>query len=94
MSTNAEIQAAIDASNAATAAQTDVVKSAVTALDGINQRIADALAAFQAANPTVDVSSLTAATQQEAANTKALADAIAANTPAAPPAPAPTPATP
>lgn len=89
MSTSAEIQAAIDASNAATAAQTSVVQSAVTALNGITQRINDAVAAFQVANPGVDVSSLVAATAAEQANTNDLAAAVAANTPAAPPVPPP-----
>lgn len=89
MTTQAEAQAAIDASIAATTAQTSVVESVVTALNGTNQRIADAIAAFEAANPTVNVDALKAATDAELANTKALADAVIANTPHAPPAPAP-----
>lgn len=90
MSTAAEIQAAIDADHAAVAAQTSVVQSAVTLMNGINQRVSDAIAAFQAANPGVDVSALTATTDALKANTDALAAAVALNTPAAP-APAPTP---
>ena len=86
-------QQAIDESIAATAKLTAVVPSIVAALNGIPQRINDAIAAFVAANPTVDVSGLTTATSAELANVQAIANAVVANTPAAP-APAPAPTTP
>lgn len=91
--TTAQNQAAIDAAVAAITAEGDTVKAAVAALDGVTQRITDAVNEFAAANPTVDVSALLAATAAEQANTQALAAAVVAGSPAAPVAPATPPAT-
>src|SRR5262249_17398140 len=69
-------------------AQTTVVGSAVTLLQSLSQQLKDAIAANQNGDPTKLAALDTALT----ANTKALADAVAANTPAAPgPSPNPTP---
>lgn len=92
MADQATAQAAIDAATAQITQMTSLEQSAIAALNSTNDRIAAAVAAFQAANPGVNVDSLTAAVTAEQANATALATAITANTPAAP-APSPTPPT-
>lgn len=67
---------------AAVAAETTVVNSAITLLNGIAQRIADAVAAARAG----DDQALTALASEVASETQALAAAVAANTPGQPPA--------
>lgn len=95
MSTAAEVQKAIEESNAATAAIVEVSASAVHALEGVTKRIEEAVAAFASAHPDVDVSALVASTAAEKTATAAIAAAIVAGTPAAAPAPAaPPPAAP
>ena len=93
MSTTAELQAAIDADLAATTAQTSIVEGVATMLGGIDKRVADAIAAFQAQNPGVDVGPLLAAKDQILANNAKMTAALLANTPHAAPTPAvePTP---
>lgn len=65
---------------AAVAAETTVVNSAIVLLNGISQRIADAVAAARAG----DDSALTALASEVASETAALAAAVEANTPAPP----------
>ena len=70
----------------AVTAQTTVVGSVVTLLEGLSAQLAAAVAAN-------DPVAMQAVADSISANTKVLADAVAANTPAAPaPAPAPGPA--
>lgn len=66
---------------AAVAAETTVVNSAVTLLNGVTQRIVDAVAAARAG----DDNALTALATEVASETAALAAAVAANTPGQPP---------
>lgn len=65
---------------AAVAAETTVVNSAITLLNGISQRIADAVAAARAG----DDAALTVLAGDIATETAALAAAVAANTPGQP----------
>jgi len=68
------------------AADTTVVQSAVSLINGIAQQIADAVAAAMAAGATADeLKSLTDLGTSIQGNTQQLADAVQANTPAAPP---------
>jgi len=62
-----------------------VEQSAITLLNGLTKQIADLVAA---SGNTVDPAALQAIVDQVNADKQALADAVAANTPAAPP-PAP-----
>jgi hypothetical protein len=79
------IMAALDDLKAAVAAEDTVVDSAVTLLQGLK-------AALDAAIASGDPAALTALSADITAKTKALSDAVAANTPAAPaPSPAPAP---
>lgn len=83
--------ASIQDVNAAVANETTVEKSVITLLQGISQQLRDAQASGDPAALDQVVSNINA-------NTKALSDAVAANTPAAPapqttPAPAAPPAT-
>lgn len=71
-----------DALVAAVTADTDAVSSAVTLLQGLSQQIKDA---------GTDQTKLDALTAQLDGNTKKLADAVVANTPAASPTPGPIP---
>lgn len=69
------------------AAEDTVIKSAVVAFSGIQKRIDDAVAAALAGGATAaQLAPLTALSADIQANTKALADAVAQNTPSAPPA--------
>ena len=92
MSTNAEIQAAINADLAVITAQSDIIKSVTLLLGGIDKRIADALLAFQAENPGVDVKPLIEMKNILLANNAAMAKAVSTQEVLpTPPAPAPVP---
>lgn len=71
------IMAALDDLKAAVAAEDTVVDSAVTLLKGLKD-------ALDAAIASGDPAALTALSADISAKTKALSDAVAANTPAAP----------
>ena len=67
-------------------ADTTVVQSAVSLINGIAQQIADAIAAAMAAGASADeLKALTDLQTAVQTNTQQLADAVQANTPAAPP---------
>ena len=74
--------AAIDDLKAAVEAETSVVQSAVTLLNGLAQQIKDAV-------QTGNAAAVEEAANQILANTAALSAAVSANTPAAPATPAP-----
>jgi hypothetical protein len=78
------LQDEIDALKAAVANEKTVDESAIALINGINQRIADAVSAAQAAGATPDqlqsLNDLQTALQTEST---ALAAAVTANTPAA-----------
>lgn len=77
----ADLQAKVDA-------QTSVDQSAITLLNGLTASVAQAIADAKAAGATdAQVASFTALHQQLGDNNQALADAVAANTPAATPTP-------
>lgn len=78
------IMSALDTLEDTVAADTDVVSSAVTLLDTIHQELADAIASG-------DETRVQAVADHIAANTEALAGAVARNTDAAGPTPEPTP---
>ena len=76
-----EILATLDDESAAVSAEGDVVTSVVALLDGLSAQLAAAIAAADPAAIQAVVDSINAQKQQ-------LADAVVANTPAAPAAPA------
>ena len=82
----------IAALTAEVANNTSVEKSAAALINGFAKQLADAVAAAQAAGATpAQLQSLTDLSTSLAANDSDLAAAVAANTPAAPPAPTPAP---
>ena len=96
MSTLADVQALIATLTADVAADATVEQSAITLLNGLTKSIGDLSAQLAAAIASGDPVALQAAADALAAqntalasNTAALAAAVTANTPAAPPAPAP-----
>ncbi len=83
----------LDALSAQVAANTTVEASAVTLINGIAQRVQDAITAATAGGASAsDLAPIQAEVDAMKASADALAAAVQANTPVVPPAPSPAPA--
>lgn len=88
-----EMPQTIDDLVAAVAAEDAVIDSAVALINGFQQRLTGAIAAALAGGATADqLKALVTLKDDVAAKSKALSDAVAANTPTPPPTLAPSPA--
>ena len=81
--TQADEQAAVDADVAQATATEGIMASAKLIIDGIQARVAAAVAVVQAANPGIDLTPITNSTAILKTSSDALAASIVANTPAA-----------